>query len=281
MLSRGGIIPASLFPLDAGKTKDLTQSHRLSRCLPSSALALWSLWHGSLLAVSAHFLRVGRVLDERRAGSRRFSFLSFRRRPSGGSSARRAIDYIFPVKIETSFRLSIIDSSPFSGEMELQRERGYLFLKTQDDLGLTVILPPDIYTTRCGRAASRSLCRPLLFCGSLIHGLTDGPYSSSAFLLTEPDERTGRTEQIESNKTTTRPSAPSVIPCVGRMMVHRIARRRCQAATGTKAPPRRYALSTREGKKTRSWHEPFFSLSVSERHSTDDCFSSSSSSSLR
>ena len=199
MLSRGGIIPSSLFPPDADKTKDLTQSHRLS--LPLILGALWSLWHGSLFAVSAHFLRVGRVLDERRAGSRRFSFLSFRR-PSEGSPARRAIDYIFPVKIETSFRLSIIDSSPFSGEMELQRERGYLFLKTQDDLGLSVILPPDIYTTRCGRAASRSLCRPLLFCGSLIHGLTDGPYSSSAFLLTEREGRTeGRTnERVEQNR---------------------------------------------------------------------------------
>ena len=148
--------PASLFPLDAGKTKDLTQSHRLS--LPLILGALWSLGHGSLFAVSAHFLRVGRVLDERRSGSRRFSFLSFRRpSDSDGSSARRAIDYIFPVEIETSFRLSIIDSSPFSSEIELQGERGYLLLKTQDDLGLSVILPPDIYTTRCGRAASRSL----------------------------------------------------------------------------------------------------------------------------
>ena len=217
--------------------------------------------------MSAHFLRVGRVLDERRAGSRRFSFLSFRR-PSEGSPARRAIDYIFPVKIETSFRLSIIDSSPFSGEMELQRERGYLFLKTQDDLGLSVILPPDIYTTRCGRAASRSLCRPLLFCGSLIHGLTDGPYSSSAFLLTERegrrDGRTNGSNRTDREQQNNHASFRSVrhSACVGRMMVHRIARRRCQAATGTKAPPRRYALSTREGKKTRSWHEPFSSLSL-------------------
>ena len=171
MLSRGGIIPDSLFPLDAGKTKDLTQSHRLS--LPLILGALWSLWHGSLFAVSAHFLRVGRVLDERRAGSRRFSFLSFRRpSDSNGSSARRAIDYIFPVEIETSFRLSIIDSSPFSSEIELQGERGYLLLKTQDDLGLSVILPPDIYTTRCGRAASRSLSLSVVLCFFAAHLFT-------------------------------------------------------------------------------------------------------------
>ena len=63
------------------------------------------------------------------------------------------------------------------------------------------------------------------------------------------------------------------------MMVHRIARRRCQAATGTKAPPLTFDS---RGQKEAFWlsMNPFlFSLNGTALHSTDCCFSYSSSSS--
>ena len=93
--SPGGIILGSLFPHDARKTKDSTQSHRLSLPLCGTDRPLLCL------RISCERVRSGR-----------FSFLSFHP-PSAsvGCSARRAIDYIFPAEIETSFRLSIIDSS--------------------------------------------------------------------------------------------------------------------------------------------------------------------------
>ena len=150
-----GSYPTHFFPLTRARQKTL---HRVivSRCLSSSALCgRWGTDRSLLcLRISCDWVE---YLTSGALAVAGFPFSPSAGRPSDGSSARRAIDYIFPVEIETSFRLSIIDSSPFSSEIELQGERGYLLLKTQDDLGLSVILPPDIYTTRCGRAASRSL----------------------------------------------------------------------------------------------------------------------------
>ena len=174
-----------------------TQSHRLSLCLCGTDRSLLCL------RISCERVEYVAALSQ----SQVFPSLippaaAVTRRQSAGSSARRAIDYIFPAEIETSFRLSIIDSSPFSSEPSRRQEerrghrpRSHLFLKLEMMIGRrAAILPPrQIFTRHVAGGRAASLCRPLLFCGSLIHGLTDGAYSSSAFLLTEraepPNER--------------------------------------------------------------------------------------------
>ena len=177
-LSPGGIILRSLFPHDAGETKDYV--HTKSSFSLSLSLCLCGT-DRSLLCLRISCERVEYVAAAL-SQSQVFPSLippaaaaaAVTRRQSAGSSARRAIDYIFPAEIETSFRLSIIDSSPFSTRASRagdrrrgHRPRSHLFLKLEMMIGRrAAILPPDIYTTRCGpcgRAGGQPLSVALCF----------------------------------------------------------------------------------------------------------------------